>query len=83
MSVAILLNLPRKKVATLQKENVSHGKTKMDKKERRRELPCVRRSRSLYRGRVVGGAVLMLMEKKVMKKERRSKEMDYGKEVLL
>jgi hypothetical protein len=36
----------------------------MDEVVRRRELPCVRRSRSLYRGRVVRGAVPMSMERK-------------------
>jgi hypothetical protein len=42
---------------------------------RRRELPCVRRLRSLYRERVVGGVVSMSMErKKVIKKQRRSKK---------
>jgi hypothetical protein len=45
----------------MQKANVSHGKTKMDKTVRRRELPCVRRSRSLYIGQVVRDAVLMSM----------------------
>jgi hypothetical protein len=39
----------KKKGAMMQKANVSHGKAKMDKRERGRELPCVRRSRSLYR----------------------------------
>jgi hypothetical protein len=48
----------------MQKVNVSHGKTKMDKTVRRRELSCVRRSRSLYRGRVVRGAVPRSMEEK-------------------
>jgi hypothetical protein len=37
--------------------NVSHGKTKMDKMLRRRELPCVRRSMPLYEERVVCGAL--------------------------
>jgi hypothetical protein len=56
--------------------NVSHGKTKMDKMERRRDLPCVRRSRTLYGGRVVHGRVLNVdgRNKKVRKKQRRSKE---------
>jgi hypothetical protein len=34
--VAVLLNLLRKRRAMMQKANVSHGKTKMDKTERRR-----------------------------------------------
>jgi hypothetical protein len=39
-------------------------------------VPRVRRSRPLYRGRVVGSAVPISMarKKKVMKKQRRSKE---------
>jgi hypothetical protein len=54
--------------------NVSQWKTKMDKKMKKRELPCVRRSISLYKGRVVRGVVSMSKErKKVMKKQRRSK----------
>jgi hypothetical protein len=40
ISVAIPLVLPRKKAALMQKVNVSHGKTKVDKAARRRELPC-------------------------------------------
>jgi hypothetical protein len=48
----------------MQKVNVSYGKPKMDKMVRRRELPCVRRLRSLYRGQTVHGMVLMSMEKK-------------------
>jgi hypothetical protein len=59
----------KKKGAKLQKATVSHGKTKM---VRRRELPCVRRSMSMYRGRVFRGAVSMLTEWK--KKWRRDKE---------
>jgi hypothetical protein len=46
-----------------------------DKIVRRRELLCVGCSRSLYRGWVVGCAVLMLMQrKKMMEKQRRNKE---------
>jgi hypothetical protein len=41
----------------MQKVNVSHGKAKMDKMVRRGGLPCARRLRSLYRGRVVRGEV--------------------------
>jgi hypothetical protein len=44
--------------------NVSHGKTKMDKRVRRRDLPCVCRSKSLYRERVVRNMVLMSTERK-------------------
>jgi hypothetical protein len=61
MYVATLLNLPRKKGATMQKANISHGKTKMDKMVRRRELPC---ARCLYKERVVRGALSMSMERK-------------------
>jgi hypothetical protein len=52
-----------------QNASVSHGKGKMDKMVERRALPCVRSLRSLYRGRVVHGAMLMSTErkKKVMK----------------
>jgi hypothetical protein len=48
--------------------NVGHGKTKMDKTVRRRELPCVRRSRLLYRERVVRYAD---GKKKVIKNQRK------------
>jgi hypothetical protein len=37
-----------KKEAMTQKVNVSQGKAKMDKVVGRRELSCIRRSRSLY-----------------------------------
>ncbi|SAL95537.1 hypothetical protein [Absidia glauca] len=57
-------NLPRKKQAMMQKTVVSHDETKIDKTVRRKELPCIRLSRSLYRGQVVRGAVLMSMERK-------------------
>jgi hypothetical protein len=54
----------------MQKANVSHGKTKMDKMVRRSGLPCVRRSWSLYRRRVVHAELLMSLKrkKKVMTK---------------
>jgi hypothetical protein len=60
----------------MQKANVSHGETKMDKMVRRRELPCVRRLMSLYREHFVRKAVSMSIgrKKKVIKKQRRSKE---------
>jgi hypothetical protein len=48
----------------IKEANVGHGKIKMDKIVRRIELPCVRHSRSLYRGRVVCGVVPMLIERK-------------------
>jgi hypothetical protein len=38
--------------------------TQDDKLVRRRELPCVRHSRSLHKEQIVRGAVLMSMEKK-------------------
>jgi hypothetical protein len=44
--------------------NVSHDSTKMGKMVKRRDLPCVRRLMSLYRGRVVRDAVVMSMERK-------------------
>jgi hypothetical protein len=51
---------------------------------RRRELPYLRRSRSLYRDRFVGGAVPMLMErKKMMKKQRRSERIGLSEKVTL
>jgi hypothetical protein len=64
----------------MQNAIISHGKQKVDKMERRRELPCVRRSRSSYRVRVVLSAMPMSMErKKVIKKQRRSaKRILYG-----
>jgi hypothetical protein len=49
ISVAISVDQLRKKEAMMQKANVSHGKTKMDKTVGRRELPCVCRSRLLYK----------------------------------
>jgi hypothetical protein len=77
ISVASLLNLPRKKGAVMQETIVNHGKPKMGKMVRRRKLPYVRRLISFHRGRVVRNAVLMSMEReKVMKNQRRSKEMD-------
>ncbi|SAM03178.1 hypothetical protein [Absidia glauca] len=48
----------------VQKANVDQGKIKMDKMARRRQLPCVRRSCSLYRGQVARGVVLMSMGRK-------------------
>ncbi|SAM07312.1 hypothetical protein [Absidia glauca] len=67
-----------KKKNQCKKANVSQGKTKMDKMVRRRELSCVRRSWSLGRGRVVRDAVRIFSgkKKKVMKKQRRSTEMN-------
>jgi hypothetical protein len=50
VSVVILIDACMKKDIMMQPANVSHGKTKMVKMVRRRELPCVRRSLSLYRG---------------------------------
>jgi hypothetical protein len=64
MSVATLLNLPRRKGATMQKANACPCKAKMDKIVRRRELPYVRLLRSLYRGRVVRGKVTCLWKEK-------------------
>jgi hypothetical protein len=76
ISVVIAIDHLRKKGTMMQKAIVSHGKTKMDKPVRRRELPRVRRSRPLYRWRVVRGVVPMSVErKKVMKKGKRSEEM--------
>jgi hypothetical protein len=43
ISIAIPFDLPRKKGAMKQKANFSHGKPKMDKKVRKKELPSVRR----------------------------------------
>jgi hypothetical protein len=58
----------------MQKVNVSHGKAKMDKMVRRREWPCVSYSKSLYREQDVRCEVTMLIERKVMKKQRRNKK---------
>jgi hypothetical protein len=65
----------------MQKANVSHGETKMDKMVRRGELPCVCRPRTSYRGQVIRGVLLMSVErKKVVKKQRRSKERENEKD---
>jgi hypothetical protein len=64
----------KKKGAMMQKANVRHGKAKMDKIVRMREVPCVRRSKSLYSEWAVCGSVPLSMErKKVMKEQRRGK----------
>ncbi|SAL95457.1 hypothetical protein [Absidia glauca] len=47
----------------MEEANVRRGKTQMDKMVRRREMPCVRRSKSLYMRRVVGGTAPILMER--------------------
>jgi hypothetical protein len=77
---SILLTLLwKKKRALMQKAKVGQGKTMMDM-VKRRELPCVRRSRLLYKWWNVRGAVILSKEekkKKVIKKQRRSKEMDW------
>jgi hypothetical protein len=62
--VAIPFDHSRKKRVTMQKVNVSHGKSKMDKTVRRGELPWVRHSRTVCRRRVVRSAVPMSMKKK-------------------
>jgi hypothetical protein len=49
ISVAILFDLLREEGAIMQKTNVSHGGSKMDKLVRRR-VTYVRHLRSLYRG---------------------------------
>jgi hypothetical protein len=46
---------------------------------RRGELPCVRRLRTLHIERVVCGAVLMPLKKKVMKQRRRREKKSKGK----
>jgi hypothetical protein len=53
---------------------VGYGKRKMDKMVRRRELPYVRRSRSLYRGRVVDVAVSLPMKIKKRDEEAKKKQ---------
>jgi hypothetical protein len=66
----------KKKGAMMQKVNVSHGKLKMDKMVRRRGLPCVRRSKSLHRERVVGGKCRCRLKEKRdegAKKEQRKR----------
>jgi hypothetical protein len=50
ISVAIPFDLLRKKRAIRQKANDSNGKTKMDKRARRRELPCACRLILLIEG---------------------------------
>jgi hypothetical protein len=71
ISVANPFDLRRKKGEMMQKANVSQGKTELDKMVRRGELPCVRRSMSLYRERFVGD---MLLYRWKGKKWWRSKE---------
>jgi hypothetical protein len=59
---------------------VSHGKQKMDKMERRRELPCVRRSRSLRRDTLVMQCQYQWKETKsdeVAKKKQKKKKKKY------
>jgi hypothetical protein len=46
ISVVIRFDCLRKKEAMMQKANVSHGQTKVEKMVRRRELPSIRRLRS-------------------------------------
>jgi hypothetical protein len=58
----------------IQKANVSHGKPKMDKMVRRRELACVRRLKPLYRERSVRGTDLLLMERKKKSDEKAKKK---------
>jgi hypothetical protein len=73
-----------KKGAMMQKANVSHGKSNMDKTVRRRELPWVHHSRSLYRKRIVRGAGLKsIQRKKVMKKQRRTKKRNWREKLTL
>jgi hypothetical protein len=55
----------------MQNVNVS---TKMVKMGRRRELPCVRHSRSLYSRRVIYGALVMSMERKKSDEEAKKKQ---------
>jgi hypothetical protein len=64
ISIAIPFGLLRKKRAMMQKANVSHGKVKMDKVVRRRELPCIRRLKYLHRVQDVRCEVTMLFERK-------------------
>jgi hypothetical protein len=68
------LSRKKKKGAMMQKANVGDGSTKINEIVRQRELPCVRRTRALYKRRVVLDAVPMSMEKKMMKKQRRGKK---------
>jgi hypothetical protein len=75
--VVIAFDLPRENQAMMQKTIISHDETELDKTVRKKELPCIRHSRSLYRGQVVHGVVLMSMErKKKALKQRRNKETD-------
>jgi hypothetical protein len=68
----------------MQKANVNHGKTKMDNKVRRGELPCIRRFRSVYTVDVRGGAKAKPMETKKRwgTKDEANKRI-YGKVYLL
>ncbi|SAL98229.1 hypothetical protein [Absidia glauca] len=64
ISVANSVDLLRKRRVMLEDVIVSRGKTKIDKVVRRRELPCIRRLRVLYREWVVRDVVSMSMERK-------------------
>jgi hypothetical protein len=68
---AIPFDLLWKKGATIQKVIVRHGKTKMDKRMRRRDVPCIHHSRPLYCKYAAVSIMSMLMESK---KWGRSKE---------
>jgi protein-tyrosine-phosphatase len=48
----------------MQRANVSHGKTKMDKTVRKRGVSCGHRSRPFYTSQVVRGTLVISMERK-------------------
>jgi hypothetical protein len=58
----------------IQKANVKHGATKVEKIVKRRELPCIRRSSSLHSGWVIRGAELMPMERKKRDEQAQKKQ---------
>jgi hypothetical protein len=62
-----------------QNANVSPVETEMDKTVRRREFPCVRRPRLLYKRKVVRNVNGRRRKKKVIEKRRKGKVKDGGK----
>jgi hypothetical protein len=63
ISVVISFDLLRKRRVIMEDVDVSNVE-EVGRMARRREVPCVCHSRSLYRWRVVRGAVIMATERK-------------------
>jgi hypothetical protein len=62
----------------MQKVNVSHGQTKLDKMVRRRDLPCVRRLWLLYRDRVACSVVHVSMRRRKKSDQEAKKKQRNG-----